>query len=287
MGAGLKQQQVILLSGLSGAGKSVALKALEDLGYFCIDNLPAPLLPQTAALLDEDGYPKVAISVDVRSAHNFASFPNHLEALLELGLDVQMLFLEANNDTLVKRFSETRRSHPLSAGTLTVTEAIALERDMLADFSAVAHRIDTSDLSANQLRSWIRQFVALDRSRLTVIFESFGFKHGLPMDADFVFDARCLPNPYYDKSLRPLTGKDQPVIDFLARQEVVGRFQTHIKTFIKAWLPEFDADNRSYITVAIGCTGGQHRSVYLAEQLAKYFAEHRQVLLRHREQHAD
>ena len=281
----MSRQQLILLSGLSGAGKSVALKSLEDLGYFCIDNLPAPLLPQTVALLDEDGYPQVAISVDVRSAHNFASFPNHLEALFEFGLDVQMLFLEANNETLVKRFSETRRSHPLSSGELTVSEAIALEREMLGAFSEVAHRIDSSDLSANQLRSWIRQFVALDRSQLTVIFESFGFKHGLPLDADFVFDARCLPNPYYDKALRPLTVKDQPVIEFLQRQAVVVRFQEQIKTFMQAWLPEFEADNRSYITVAIGCTGGQHRSVYIAEQLAKHFAEHRQVLLRHREQH--
>lgn len=282
----MSRQQVILLSGLSGAGKSVALKSLEDLGYFCIDNLPAPLLPQTAALLDEDGYPRIAISVDVRSAHNFASFPNHLDALMELGLDVQMLFLEANNETLVKRFSETRRSHPLSSGSLTVSEAISLEQEMLSEFSAVAHRIDTSDLSANQLRSWIRQFVALDRSRLTIIFESFGFKHGLPLDADFVFDARCLPNPYYDISLRPLTGKDQPVIDFLQRQGVVGRFQEQIKVFLEAWLPEFEADNRNYITVAIGCTGGQHRSVYLAEQLFRHFSVSRQTLIRHREQHA-
>ncbi|AOY01317.1 RNase adapter RapZ [Jeongeupia sp. USM3] len=278
------RQQVVLLSGLSGAGKSVALKALEDLGYFCIDNLPAPLLPQTVAMLDEDGYPRVAIAIDARSAHNLASFPHHYEALVELGLDVHLLYLESNSETLVKRFSETRRSHPLAHGELTVTEAVELEREMLAYFAELAHRIDTSGLSANQLRAWVREFVALDRSKLTLVIQSFGFKHGLPLDADFVFDVRCLPNPHYDPVLRPLTGKDQPVIDFLERQPQVGRYLTHILGFLERWLPEFDRDNRSYVTVAIGCTGGQHRSVYLAEQLNRHFAKHRQVLIRHREQ---
>ncbi|MDR3425935.1 MULTISPECIES: RNase adapter RapZ [Silvimonas] len=280
-----KRQQVILLSGVSGAGKSVALRILEDLGYFCIDNLPSPILPQTVALLDEDGYPKVAIAVDSRSAHNLAAFPDHLAAMLELKVDARLLFLEASDETLVKRFSETRRAHPLSGGNLTVTEAIALEREILEYFSANAHRIDTSVLSANQLRAMVRDFVGLDQSRLTLIFESFGFKHGLPQDADFVFDARCLPNPHYDPVLRPLTGKDQPVIDFLKRQEAVGRYLTHLIGFLEHWIPEFDRDHRNYVTVAIGCTGGQHRSVFLAEQLGRHFANQRQVLIRHREQH--
>ncbi|WP_148717206.1 RNase adapter RapZ [Chitinolyticbacter meiyuanensis] len=278
-----RRQQVILLSGVSGAGKSVALRALEDLGYFCIDNLPAPLLPQSVALLDEDGYPKVAIAIDVRSAHSISSLPEHLDALFELNLDVRLLFLEAKTEMLVKRFSETRRSHPLASGELTVFEAIALEREMLAYFSEQAHRIDTSELSASQLRSWIREFVALDRSRLTLIFESFGFKQGIPLDADFVFDARCLPNPHYDPQLRPLTGRDQPVIDFLERESMVGKYLTHVLGFMERWLPEFERDNRSYVTVAIGCTGGQHRSVYLAEQLGKHFGKTRQTLVRHRE----
>ncbi|WP_255988573.1 RNase adapter RapZ [Chitinolyticbacter albus] len=278
-----RRQQVILLSGVSGAGKSVALRALEDLGYFCIDNLPAPLLPQSVALLDEDGYPKVAIAIDVRSAHSISSLPEHLDALFELNLDIRLLFLEAKTEMLVKRFSETRRSHPLASGELTVFEAIALEREMLAYFSEQAHRIDTSELSASQLRSWIREFVALDRSRLTLIFESFGFKQGIPLDADFVFDARCLPNPHYDPALRPLTGRDQPVIDFLEREPMVGKYLTHVLGFMERWLPEFERDNRSYVTVAIGCTGGQHRSVYLAEQLGKHFGKTRQTLVRHRE----
>ncbi|UXY15280.1 RNase adapter RapZ [Chitiniphilus purpureus] len=277
------RQQVVLLSGLSGAGKSVALKALEDLGYYCIDNLPAPLLPQTVALLDEDGYPRVAIAIDVRSAHSFASFPEHLDALFDLNLDIQLLFLESKTETLVKRFSETRRSHPLASGELTVFEAIALEREMLAYFSSLAHRIDTTALSAAQLRAWLRGFVALDRARLTLIFESFGFKQGIPLDADFVFDARCLPNPHYEPALRPLTGCDQPVIDFLEREEAVSKYLTHILGFLERWLPEFERDQRSYVTVAIGCTGGQHRSVYLAEQLARHFSINRQVLVRHRE----
>lgn len=279
-------QSVLLLSGLSGSGKSVALRALEDLGYFCVDNLPSPLLPQTVALLDEDGYPKVAIAIDVRSAHNFSAFPEHLQALQAMRKDVRLLFLESSTETLVKRFSETRRSHPLAAGHLTVSEAIMLEREMLEYFANSAHRFDTTGLSANQLRSWVRDFVGLDKSRLTLIFESFGFKHGLPLDADFVFDVRCLPNPHYDPVLRPLTGKDRLVIDFLQRQESVGKYLTHIIGFLERWIPEFDRDQRSYVTVAIGCTGGQHRSVYLTEQLGRHFAPNRQVLVRHREQYA-
>ncbi|KAF0814607.1 RNase adapter protein RapZ [Andreprevotia sp. IGB-42] len=279
-----RKQQLILLSGLSGAGKSVALRALEDLGYFCVDNLPVPLLAQTTALLDEDGYPRVAIAIDVRSAHNFGSFPDHYAALAELDIDIRLLFLEANDETLIKRFSETRRSHPLAGGKLTVAESVALERELLDGFAELAHRVDSSGLSANQMRSWVREFVALDRSRLTLIFQSFGFKHGLPLDSDFVFDVRCLPNPHYDPALRPLTGKDQPVIDFLEREPKVGQYLTHILGFLERWLPEFERDHRNYVTVAIGCTGGQHRSVYLAEQLAKHFGLNRQVLVRHREQ---
>jgi UPF0042 nucleotide-binding protein len=278
-------QQVVLLSGLSGAGKSVALRALEDLGYYCLDNLPAPLLAQAVSLLDQDGYPKVAIAVDARSSHNLITFPEHLDALIELGLDVRVLFLEANEDTIIKRYSESRRTHPLSNGQLTVSECIAMEREMLGEIREHGHSMDTSGLSAAQLRSWIRDFIASDKAKLTLIFQSFGFKHGIPLDADFVFDARCLPNPYYDPELRPLTGMDKPVADFLMRQPSVGPYLTHILGFLERWLPEFERDQRSYITVAIGCTGGQHRSVYLAEELRRHFSRSRQVLLRHREQY--
>ncbi|XZG70080.1 RNase adapter RapZ [Chitinibacteraceae bacterium HSL-7] len=279
----MSHQQVILLSGLSGAGKTVALRALEDLGYFSIDNLPAPLLPQTVAMLDYDGYPKVAIAIDARSAHNLSVFPDHLDALLQLDIDVRLLFLDASDDTLIKRFSETRRSHPLAGTGLKVAEAISLEREILAYFAAHAHRIDSSDLLAAQLRAWVRDFVALDRSRLTLIIESFGFKHGLPLDADFVFDVRCLPNPHYVPELRPQTGRDQAVIDFLERAPMVNKYLTHMIGFLERWLPEFEQDNRMYVTVAIGCTGGQHRSVYLADQLARHFGKQRQALVRHRE----
>ncbi|WP_028454536.1 RNase adapter RapZ [Chitinilyticum litopenaei] len=276
--------QVILLSGLSGAGKSIALRALEDLGYYCLDNLPAPLLPQAVALLEEDGYPQLAISVDARSAHSFASFPEHLDALVQLGMQVRVLFLEAQDATLVRRYSESRRSHPLSHGQLTVSECIALEREMLCAVRDVAHVIDTTGLSAGQLRAWLRDFAALSSHAMTLIFQSFGFKRGLPSDADFVFDARCLPNPFYDPELRPLTGKDKPVADFLEAEPNVGLFIAQARGMLMQWLPEFERDQRAFLTVAVGCTGGQHRSVYCVEQLAAIFAGSRPVLIRHREQ---
>ena len=276
-------QQIVLISGLSGAGKSVALRALEDLGFYCLDNLPAPLLSQAAALLDRDGYPRLALGVDARSAHNLASLPGYMQEMRTQGRDVRLVFLDAQDETLIRRYSETRRSHPLSQGELTVSECIRLERQMLAEIREVGLVVDTTGQSANHLRAWIRDFVAQDRSRLTLIFESFGFKRGLSLDADFVFDVRCLPNPFYDPNLRPLTGRDAPVADFLLRQPLVGQYLTHVLGFLEHWLPEFERDQRSYITVGIGCTGGQHRSVYLVEELARHFARNRQVLVRHRE----
>lgn len=276
-------RQVVLVSGLSGAGKSVALKLLEDIGFYCLDNLPAPLLSQATSLLESDGYTHMAIGVDARSAHNLAALPQHMETLRSHGLDVRLVFLDAQDETLIKRYSETRRSHPLSQGQLTVSECVRMEREILSEIRELGLVIDTTGLSANQLRGSIRDFVAQDRSRLTLIFESFGFKHGLPLDADFTFDARCLPNPFYDPELRPLTGCDEPVINFLQRQSTVGPYLTHILGFLERWLPEFERDQRSYITVAIGCTGGQHRSVYLVEELGRHFARSRHVLVRHRE----
>lgn len=275
--------QLVLISGLSGSGKSVALKVLEDAGYYCIDNLPAPLLAGTLSYLKERGYEGVAVSVDARSGDGIDRVPERLADLRRLGVDARLLFLEANTETLVKRFSETRRRHPLSEGDLTLPEAIERERSLLAEVAGAAHRIDTSDLSASTLRQWVKDFIGSDRSRLTLLFQSFGYKHGIPLDADLVFDLRCLPNPYYDPALRPLTGKDAKVVAFLEADANVGRMLADIRRFVESWLPCFLRDNRSYLTVALGCTGGQHRSVYLVEELARHFRAQVQVLVRHRE----
>ena len=275
--------QLFLISGLSGSGKSVALNVLEDSGYYCVDNLPAELLHVLMNNLKLAGVQKVAVSADVRSGNSVVLLPQYIEKLKQQDIDVHVLFLDANNETLVKRFSETRRLHPLSGDVKTLTESVALERELLAGIASIGHHIDTSDLNANALRAWIKQFIALDRARLTLLFESFAFKNGLPLDADLVFDVRCLPNPHYDPVLRPLTGRDRPVIDFLDGTPLVQKMYANIRDFVGDWLPSFIADNRSYLTVAIGCTGGQHRSVYFAEKLAQHFKPQQQVLLRHRE----
>jgi len=275
--------QLFLISGLSGSGKSVALNVLEDSGYYCVDNLPAELLHVLTNNLKLAGVKKIAVSVDVRSGNSVLLLPQYIEKLKQQDVDVHVLFLDAKSETLVKRFSETRRLHPLSDGVKTLPECVALERELLAEIASIGHHIDTSDLNANALRAWIKQFITLDRARLTLLFESFGFKNGLPLDADLVYDVRCLPNPHYDPVLRPFTGRDQLVIEFLDASPQVQKMYTDIRDFVEAWLPGFVADNRSYLTVAIGCTGGQHRSVYLAEKLAQYFKSQQQVLLRHRE----
>lgn len=275
--------QLVLVSGLSGSGKSVALHMLEDSGFYCVDNLPAVLLPDVIAFLDQAGYHNVAISVDIRSGATLHHLKDYVRTLRDKGVDVRGLFLEAKTDTLVQRFSETRRRHPLSDGQLTITECIEREREILAEVATVAHRIDTSGLNPTALRAWIMDFVKLDRSRLTLLFESFAFKQGLPLDADLVFDVRCLPNPNYNPDLKPLTGKDQAVIDFLTQEGQAQRMLDDIRSFLERWLPAYQADSRSYLTVAIGCTGGRHRSVYFAEALARHFSASGQVLVRHRE----
>lgn len=275
--------QLILISGLSGSGKSIALKVLEDSGYYCVDNLPAKLLQEITQYLQEAGYQRVSVAIDVRSSETLHHLPQRMTELKRLGFDVRLLFLEAKTESLVKRFSETRRRHPLSDDRLTLTECIQREREMLADIGDLAHRIDTSDLSPNTLREWIKGFIRIDRSRLTLLFQSFAFKHGIPLDADMVFDVRCLPNPHYDPALRPLTGKDGPVIAYLEADSNVQRMYEDIRRFVEDWLPCFLQDNRNYLTVAIGCTGGQHRSVYFAERLARHFTDKNQVLVRHRE----
>ncbi len=275
--------QLVIVTGLSGSGKSIVLKALEDSGYYCIDNLPAQMLASTVQHLEADGQQLVAVSIDTRSAQ-VEVLPKLIRELRERGTDLHLVFLESNTETLVKRFSETRRRHPLSDGGRTLAESIHAERALMAELANLGHRIDTSELSANTLRSWVKDFVALDHSGLALLFESFGYKHGIPLDADFVFDVRCLPNPHYDPLLRPLTGRDEAVIAYLESQTIVGEMLVDIRDFIEKWLPRFVRDNRSYLTIAIGCTGGQHRSVYFVEYLAQYFRDRQQrVLVRHRE----
>ena len=275
--------QLFLISGLSGSGKSVALKMLEDSGYYCVDNLPAELLVALLGNLRQSGHLQVAVSVDARSGSSMQQLPRYVEQLKQEGAEVQLLFLDARDETLVKRFSETRRRHPLSNDQTTLTECIQHERKLLAGIGDIGHRIDTSELGANALRAWVKDFIRVDCSRLTLLFQSFGYKNGIPLDADLVFDVRCLPNPHYDPELRPLTGRDEAVIRFMKRTPAAQRMYDDIRNFIAGWLPFYIADNRSYLTAAIGCTGGQHRSVYLAEKLARHFEPQQQVLLRHRE----
>lgn len=275
--------QLFLISGLSGSGKSIALKVLEDSGYYCVDNLPADMLAALVEHLQRAGYSNIAVSIDVRSANSVQRLPPLLQQIKQQGVDVHVLFLDAQSDTLVKRFSETRRLHPLSDGVRTLPECVSQERELLTEISDIGHHIDTTELNANALRAWIKQFIKLDRARLTLLFQSFGYKHGIPLDSDLVFDVRCLPNPHYDAQLRPLTGRDKAVIEFLDNTPGAQDMFSDIRDFVERWLPSFVADNRSYLTVAIGCTGGQHRSVYLAEKLARYFEHQQQVLVRHRE----
>ena len=261
--------QLILLSGLSGSGKSVALNALEDIGYFAVDNLPAGLI---AALIDsvKAGSEKVAISIDARTGETIAALPGTIEQLQAKGFDCRVIFLEANDDALARRFSEARRHHPLAdkipGGMMA---CINEERRMLADIAELGHRMDTSDVNPNVLRGWIKDWLKVDRNRIALAFQSFGFKHGIPIDADLVFDARFLPNPFYDPMLRSLTGKDGPVRAFLQADLNVAHLIDDIASFLMRWLPSFIRDNRAALTIAVGCTGGQHRSVYIVEEIGR------------------
>ncbi len=286
---------LILISGLSGSGKSIALRALEDAGYYCVDNLPATLLPLLVRQQREEGCERMAVAIDVRAGASIAALPQVLRDLRVIGTgdtkstggtentEPCFLFLEARDETLIARFSETRRSHPLSNLDTTLAEAIVREREMLENIAGLGNRIDTSSLHPNALRAWILDFAQLGVSQgLTLLFESFGFKYGIPLDADLVFDVRCLPNPHYDPLLRPLTGRDAEVARFLEGQEPVRKMAQDIRRFLADWLPAYVRDNRSYLTVALGCTGGQHRSVYLAEWLAREFNDQARVLVRHR-----
>ena len=293
-------REVVLVTGISGSGKSVALHALEDANFFCVDNLPPELLRDFLRLEHGRLDRRVAIAVDVRSAGSLPHLLPLMQELRDEGIAIQVVFLDASTDALVRRFSETRRPHPLSAqlpdeqperrkedratdNHRALVDAIELERELLADLREVATVIDTSQLRPAQLRIWMRDMVRAGGNRLTLVFESFAFKHGVPLDADYVFDVRVLPNPHYVRELRPLTGRDAPVAEYLQAQPEVGEMLGQIETFIARWLPAFETDQRSYLTVAIGCTGGQHRSVYFVQRLAERFKARATTLVRHRE----
>ena len=280
--------EIIVITGMSGSGKSVALHALEDSGYYCVDNLPPELLSSFVALKRPHNSPKLAIAMDVRSATSLPLVPQQLKELQAQGVIIQSLFLDADTETLVRRFSETRRLHPLSRVDATdqhraLEEAIELERDLLAEMRERAHVIDTSKIRSAQLQGYVKSLVHNPSRQLTLVFESFAFKRGVPLDSNYVFDVRMLPNPHYEAGLRQLTGMDSPVIDFLKRQPEVDDMFRHIEQFLNHWLQALVRDHRSYVTVAIGCTGGQHRSVYLVEALVAAFAQDWPTLKRHRE----
>jgi RNase adapter protein RapZ len=282
--------QLVIVTGLSGSGKTIALRVFEDSGYYCIDNLPATLLPHIQNHVADRDAAKVAVSIDSRSMA-IESLPDVLQTLKVQGIHVELLYLDANLETLVKRFSETRRKHPLSNPNQALAESINHERDLLSGLSDLGHHVDTSNLSSNALRNHTREWMLqIEQSyqgvgphSLVLSFISFGFKHGLPLDADFVFDVRSLPNPHYDPILRPYNGKQAPIRQFLQNEPMVLEMQHDIQQYIEKWLPSFYHDHRSYVTVAIGCTGGQHRSVYLVEQLGAHFKQQHQVMVRHRE----
>ncbi|MCM0607852.1 MAG: RNase adapter RapZ [Ideonella sp. WA131b] len=283
-----QRDELLLITGISGSGKSVALHALEDAGYFCVDNLPPELLRDFVHLEREHSTRSVAVSVDVRTTSSLPALVPLIDRLREEGIRVRPIFLDASTEALVRRYSESRRPHPLTApheadNARALIEAIELERQLLTDLRDICTVIDTSQLRPALLRKWVRQLVGAGESALTLVFESFAFKHGVPLDADFVFDVRVLPNPHYVRELRPMSGRDAPVAQWLAQHREVGAMVAQIQQFIANWLPSFEDDQRSYLTVAIGCTGGQHRSVYAVETLARHFCGRTSTLVRHRE----
>ncbi|WP_404300238.1 RNase adapter RapZ [Alicycliphilus denitrificans] len=280
--------EVVVITGMSGSGKSLALRALEDSGYYCVDNLPPELLASFVALEHAHHGQRVAVAMDVRSATALPLVPQQLKRLREEGVQVRSLFLDATTGTLVRRFSETRRRHPLSQdklleGRRALVQTIELERQLLAELREQSYVIDTSVLRPAQLLSYVKELLSVKPGQLTLVFESFAFKHGVPFDSDYVFDVRMLPNPHYEPALRALTGRDAPVAEYLREQPEVALMLSHISQFLEHWLDALAQNHRSYVTVAIGCTGGQHRSVYLVEQLGAHFADRWSTLRRHRE----
>jgi UPF0042 nucleotide-binding protein len=282
--------QVLVISGLSGSGKTVALRTLEDLDYYCADNLPAELLPEFVRNVAGGArrHGRLAVGIDVRNrVQDLAELPRSLSAIGALGHSYRLVFLDTRDDVLIKRFSETRRRHPLSSGGLPLAEAIARERELLRPLYGLADQIiDSSEMNVHQLRRTVATEIALpDDARLSILLESFAYKNGLPADADFVFDARCLPNPHWIPELRPLSGRDRAVAEHLQGEAAVSDYLDHVIGFLDAFLPRFETDSRSYVTIAFGCTGGRHRSVYCAETVAAHLRAHGrdQVVTFHRE----
>jgi RNase adapter protein RapZ len=278
---------LVVLTGMSGSGRTVALRAMEDLNFYCVDNLPAPLLTELVKAVgrgQDTPQARIAVGIDVRS-EDLDRMPGMLSELAGAGVHVHLVFVDSRDEVLLKRYSETRRRHPLSSGGMSLADAIARERKLLRPLVSIAeHVIDTSDMNVHQLRRMIATEFAAAAEGMTLLFESFAYKHGLPLDADFVFDARGLPNPHWDRTLRPLSGKDAPVREFLQSQPMVVEFLDDISRFLETWLPRFEHADRSYVTVSIGCTGGRHRSVYLAECLSEHFRKDKHdVLTFHRE----
>lgn len=285
--------KVVLVTGMSGSGKSVALNVLEDSGYFCIDNLPVAFLEQALVSLRQGGLAQLAVAVDARTAGSLSQLSQSLERIRDDGHDVKVLFLNARDETLVQRYSETRRRHPLSQmlkaqnvfgqdQVQTLMDCIAQEREMLVDIEPLGIPLDTSDLQPQVLRRWVKEILDLENAPLTVLFQSFAFKDGIPMDADLVFDARCLPNPYYIANLKTLNGRDAAVIEYLSSHQSVREMIQDIGAYLEKWLPRHAEEHRSYLTVAIGCTGGQHRSVYCADALFGKFKGAYSCSVRHR-----
>lgn len=280
---------LVVLTGMSGGGKTVALRALEDLEFYCVDNLPSALLPQlvNAVIEGNSKHRRIAVGVDVRNrGEDFANMPLVLSELAKAGVQVHLIFLDCRDDVLIKRYSETRRRHPLARRGISLADAIVEERRLLRPLMGIAEKVvDSSELNVHQLRRVVATGYALATKGLTLMFESFAFPRGLPMDADFVFDARCLPNPHWQPHLRPLSGRDGPVRDYLDEQPLVTEYFNDTARWLDTWLPRFEQDDRGYVTISVGCTGGRHRSVYLVEKLAAHYRNgHREsVLTFHRE----
>lgn len=288
MQSNMPNLDVVIITGISGSGKSVAIRMLEDSGYTCIDNLPVRFLHDFIGNARDNGLQHVAVAIDIRTPGELEDLPGVLTSLRSMGTNLHVIFLDANNNTLIQRYSESRRRHPLTdrlqhnGQPASLLDCINSEREILASIRDQEHVIDTSGLTPGQLRNWVKNLVQLRPSEIILTFESFAFKRGVPDGADLVFDVRCLPNPYYDHELRPLTGKDQAIANWLSQFNEVIEMQADIAAFINKWLPFYQRDTRNYLTIGIGCTGGQHRSVYIAEQLAKQFAQQTNVLIRHR-----
>ena len=275
--------EVIIISGLSGSGKSIALNALEDNDFYCIDNLPVTLLSNISQHLNHEHQDKVAISVDIRSI-NIEKLPHVIKEIESLSIKTKLIYLESSPESIVRRFGETRRRHPLANEKLSLAEAIEKERSMLAPLAEIGYKIDTSNMSVNALKKTLNELIQLKEDNLALQFSSFGYKFGIPLDADFIFDVRCLPNPHYESDLKDLTGIDKPVADFFQNYKEVDKMYKDINHFISEWLISFKNDQRHSLHIAIGCTGGKHRSVYIANKLFTHFSNPKsQVIIRHRD----